>query len=293
MPAYTRQETLRKVIAVDKKNIKANQKKLSGHGEKKDPIALARITHRQMLTEPATGDRSTEVLNNGNVERFIGNHFEHCALANSESSVMPDTPLCSFLSAEEMDLLASPAELMNQMERTTPTELKRLIRERLKVQDGRAQGGWSFQVDKRNRPREEIIQFAMAEISRQRMAGDIDHPSGGGCPRNGGSSRRSGVDAPPGNGELSTNNGEYHEEQAEEDMFLDEGDLAEELEIDEAEQEAQLQRGFPETRAAVILARRKPSKKATLEPTAGRSKSGRAYQEISRQVAGFIVLFHV
>mmetsp|Transcript_83513 Transcript_83513/g.162458 ORF Transcript_83513/g.162458 Transcript_83513/m.162458 type:complete len:104 (+) Transcript_83513:659-970(+) len=73
------------------------------------------------------------------------------------------------------------------------------------------------------------------------------------------------------------NNGEYHEEQAEEDMFLDEGDLAEELEIDEAEQEAQLQRGFPETRAAVILARRKPSKKATLEPTAGRSKSGRAY----------------
>ena len=113
----------------------------------------------------------------------------------------------------------------------------------------------------------------MAKISRQRMAGDIDHSSGGGCPRDGGSSHRGGVDVPPGIGECTCNNDEYHEDQDERGAFLDEDDWAEELEIDEAEQGA--------------------LKKTSPSPIAGPSKSGRAYQEISRQVAGFIVLFHI
>ena len=96
----------------------------------------------------------------------------------------------------------------------------------------------------------------MAKISRQCMAGDIDHSTGGGCPRDGGSSRRGGVDVPPGIGECTCNNDEYHEDQYERGAFLDEDDWVEELEIDEAEQEAQFQRGVCVIRAVAKLARK-------------------------------------
>ena len=107
-------------IAIDKNNAKANQNKYSI--AKEDSIALARNSHRELLKESATGERSTEVLKNGNAEREIGHHFEYTVLLDA-------SPPGSFQSAEEMDLSASPAELRKQMERAVLAELKRLIKE--------------------------------------------------------------------------------------------------------------------------------------------------------------------
>jgi len=59
-----------------------------------------------------------------------------------------------------------------------------------------------------------------------------------GCPRDGGSSHRGGVDVPPGIGECTCNNDEYHEDQDERGAFLDDDDWAEDFENDKAEQEA-------------------------------------------------------
>jgi hypothetical protein len=106
-------------IAIDKNNIKANENKYSI--AKEDSIALAQNSHRELLKESATGERSTEVLKNGNVEREIGHHFEYTVLLDA-------SPPGSFQSAEEMDLSASPAELRKQMERALLAELKRLIK---------------------------------------------------------------------------------------------------------------------------------------------------------------------